>query len=175
MPGNGSSGRRPLPAAIASLGPRRHRKRSNLGSAELGADEPPMPEHLSAAAREEWERIVPELLTLGVLAKIDRGALSAYCTCHAMSLVAEAVITEKGLVVEEPVYNRQGDVIGHKQKRNPAIQAMTQFLQLKRSYLIEFGLTPASRSRLKVEKPAEPDAMDDYLAGRGIYAPTVEN
>ena len=36
----------------------------------------------------------------------------------------------------QPVYNRQGDVIGHKQKRNPAIQAMTQFLQLKRSYLI---------------------------------------
>ena len=114
-----------------------------------------MPEHLSPAAREEWKRIVPELLALGVLAKIDRGALSAYCTCHAMALAAEAAITEKGLFVEEVKPERR--VIGHKQKRNPAIQTITQFLQLKRSYLIEFGLTPASRSRLKVEKPAEPD------------------
>ena len=102
MPGNGSSGRRPLPAAIASLGPRRHRKRSNLGSVELCADEPPMPEHLSTAAREEWERIVPELLALGVLSKIDRGALSAYCTCHAMALAAEAAITEKGCWSKSP-------------------------------------------------------------------------
>jgi P27 family predicted phage terminase small subunit len=124
-----------------------------------------MPEHLSPAAREEWRRVVPALLKLGVLAAMDQGALSSYCTAHSVALEAEAAIAAGGVIVEEIVYNREGDEVGRRTKPNPACKVLSDMLRLKKAYGIEFGLTSASRTRLHIEKPKEPDEFDLYLAG----------
>ena len=69
-------------------------------------------------------------------------------------------------MIREIVHDKNGKEIGHKLKRNPAIAVKNEALKLMKSFLIEFGLTPASRARLHIEKPAEPDAFDLYMARR---------
>jgi len=77
-----NSGRRPLPTATKKL-------RGNAGKRKLNDAEPPhepgepeLPKGLSRAAKQEWRRIVPELLGRGVLAKLDGKALGAYCQAY---------------------------------------------------------------------------------------------
>src|SRR6267142_2975547 len=44
---------------------------------------PAMPDHLPAQARRMWCELVPQLLEAGTLAKVDGGALEAYCRSYA--------------------------------------------------------------------------------------------
>src|SRR5262249_48309974 len=40
------------------------------------------PSHLSSLARQEWDRIVPELTAIGILSNADRAQLAIYCTAY---------------------------------------------------------------------------------------------
>jgi P27 family predicted phage terminase small subunit len=166
MPGTSGSGKRPLPTAIKKL-------RGNPGHRSLNDAEPvparevpDIPEGLSELAIAEWNSIVPELACLGVLSKIDGKALGAYCECYAEWVQAKKEVTDRGILVKEPAYDKKGKEIGYKLKRNPAIAVKNEALKLMKSFLIEFGLTPASRARLHVEKPADPDPFDIFLASQ---------
>ena len=44
------------------------------------------PPELGPAARQEWDRIVGELTSKGVLSSFDRGPLAAYCNAYAQYL-----------------------------------------------------------------------------------------
>lgn len=134
-----------------------------------------MPEDLLPAAKEEWQRIVPELLKLGLLAKVDQKALSAYCHAFARWRQAEQDVAKYGLTIEEPVIDPktgwQRRLRGRyvvRLKANPAAAKSSDAMKLMKSFLIEFGLTPASRSRLSVadpgaEKPKDP--ADAFFSG----------
>jgi P27 family predicted phage terminase small subunit len=136
-----------------------------------------MPANLSGLAVEEWKSIVPQLMELGVLSEIDGKALAAYCECFAQWRRAMEEVEERGILIEEPIVSRATeDVVGYKVKRNPAISIANDNLKLMKSFLVEFGLTPASRGRLKIEKPeGEADPMDAYLAAANQPAPDVVN
>jgi hypothetical protein len=57
---------------------------------------PTCPRHLGAEARKEWKRISVELEKLGLIAQIDRAALSMYCTAWGRHVDAENKIRERG-------------------------------------------------------------------------------
>ena len=63
---------------------------------------PECPSHLDEEARAEWGRIAPELATMGVLARIDRAALAAYCQAWSRWVKAEGEIRKHDLVVKAP-------------------------------------------------------------------------
>lgn len=159
------AGRRPLPTAVKKL-------RGNPGKRKLNADEtkvkleaPTMPENLPELAQAEWKSIVPELMQLGVLSSIDGKALAAYCYCFSRWIEAENEIADRGILIEETIYNKDGEEVGYRIKRNPAIPVVNEALRQMKSFLIEFGLSPASRSRLKIEKPAaDVDPFDAFLS-----------
>lgn len=162
------SGRRPLPTAVKKLRGNAGKRKLNDKEPAAAVGEPPMPK-LSAEAKREWKRIVPELLRLGVLTVVDGKALAAYCHAYARWLQAERDVARYGLVIREPVTTK----IGHRLvatrfvrlKRNPAISVAHDAMKLMKSFLVEFGLTPASRSRLKVEQqPPDEDPFDLYVA-----------
>lgn len=167
----GGPGRRPLPTAVKKL-------RGNPGKRPANKNEPvptngipEMPDGLTAVAQKEWKAIAPQLEQLGVLAKIDGKALAAYCECFATWRVAADEVTSRGITLEEPVVVGVGEaaeVVGYKYKRNPAVTIANDALKLMKSFLIEFGLTPASRSRLRIEKPQPADPMDEYLRGGAL-------
>ncbi len=167
--GGKGCGRRPKPTAVRKL-------QGNPGKRPLNQDkptpqpgEPPMPAGLSLAAQKEWRTIVAELLTLNVLSIVDGKALAAYCHNFSRWMEAEAEIALHGLIVEEPVTKGQGEaavIVGYKYKRNPAVTISNDAQKLMKSFLIEFGLTPASRSRLRIEKKADEDPFAKFLAGK---------
>lgn len=157
------SGRRPLPTAVKRL-------RGNPGKRKLNAAEPmpalgtpEMPSGLPVRAIAEWKRIVPELAALGVLTTIDGKALAGYCVAFARWMEAEREVTRLGLIVEEPLLNKDGVEIGRRYRRNPAVSIAHEAMKLRKSFLIEFGMTPAARSRIRIEKPQEEDPLEVFL------------
>jgi P27 family predicted phage terminase small subunit len=111
---------------------------------------PAAPAHLTPAASAEWRRVARSLRDMGVLTPIDRGALAAYCQAWGRWVEAEERLQESQLLYKTPSgYVQQSPWLGiiHKQ------------LELMGRYMIELGMTPASRSRvttLAVASVAEP-------------------
>jgi len=158
------SGRRPLPTATKKL-------RGNPGKRKLNDAEPvaplgvpEMPKGLGKTAAAEWKSIVPDLIALGVLSKVDAKALAAYCHSFARWFQAEQDVTKYGVIVEEPVL-LMGEPTGYMRlKKNPACTVSETAMKTMKSFLVEFGMTPASRTRIRIEKPKQEDPLDAYLA-----------
>ena len=126
-------------------------------------------------ASQEWKSILPELRQLGVLSRIDGKALAAYCNCFARWMQAEREIKRLGIVVEEPItsYDREtgeSEIIGYRYKKNPAVTISEGAMKLMKSFLVEFGMTPSSRSRLIVNEDATKpiDPAEKYFASNPI-------
>lgn len=127
--------------------------RKNEPKPKVEAPQPPA--DMSPEARAEWDRVVPDLLRLGVLTRIDRAALVAYCECWSLFWRSKLVVDEEGAT-----FTTEKGYVGQRPEVSIANKALSQM----RAYLIQFGLTPSSRSR--VEGSAEPvDDEKDYLFG----------
>jgi P27 family predicted phage terminase small subunit len=113
---------------------------------------PSCPTWLDAEAKREWRRIVPELETLGLLTRIDRAALAAYCQSYSEWWAMERAIREKGRTQT----NAMSGVVSARPEVGMRDRALTQM----KAFLTEFGLTPSSRSRVSVpetkKKPSNP-------------------
>jgi P27 family predicted phage terminase small subunit len=117
---------------------------------------PQCPRHLKGDAKTEWKRVTKELHAIGVLARIDRAVLVAYCTAWGDLVNAEAQIEEEGAVI---VSDKGG------MYQNPWVAIKKRSMDQIVKYAAEFGMTPSSRSRLKVELPGEEDEMASLLFG----------
>jgi P27 family predicted phage terminase small subunit len=155
----GERGPKPLPLNV-------HLLRNNASKKPLGAllDEairpdveiPDCPEHLTGEARAEWERITPYLQRLGLIAQIDRGALTGYCdnwgeyvwACKAINAHnANDPTGERGRVWNTPSGYKQISVVT--QIKNRSLEQMAKFLAM-------FGMSPADRSRVTQSDPQLP-------------------
>lgn len=133
-------GRKPTPTHLKVL-------RGNPGKRPLPANEPqpkpkapPCPAHLDAEAKREWRRMVKELEPLGLLTKIDRAALAAYCQAWSRWVQAEEMIRKTGMIVKAP---NTGFPI-----QNPLLPVANRAMEQMRKFLTEFGMTPSSRARV---------------------------
>lgn len=149
--------RRPKPNALRELeGNVGHRAlNKNEPKAAIGA--PEMPRGLRKAARREWGRIVKDLLVIGVLTVVDGKGLMAYCDAYADVEELQKECVKKGLFIEEPIVSKDGMVVGYKTKTAPWFTQKYVALKSMKSFLIEYGLTPASRAKLHVERPPTDD------------------
>ncbi len=131
----------------------------------LNADEPrpdparpDVPDHLTAAARQEWDRVIADTVSLGIMTKLDRGALAAYCQAYGRWVAAETALArmaQKDLVTEGLILRtRAGNLI-----QNPLVGAANKAMADMVRYAAEFGLIPSARTRV-----AAPDAGDDPFA-----------
>jgi P27 family predicted phage terminase small subunit len=115
---------------------------------------PPCPQHLSKVAKQEWKRMAAQLHALGMLTAIDRAALAAYCQSWGRWIEAEWRLEVEGVTV--PAAD------GHL-KPSPWLSVADKALNTMHRYAIEFGMTPASRSRVKAEPPPAPDPFEELL------------
>jgi len=158
-------GRRPKPTTLRKLqGDAGHRP-LNDKEPEPPIGEPKMPANLGPLAKQEWKSIVAKLTPLGMLSTIDGKALAAYCHAFESWVEANIAVVVHGIVVKEPIFNKEGVQVGSKLKRNPADVASQSWLKIMKSFLVEFGMTPSSRSRLRVDKPAgeEKDPFESFM------------
>ena len=133
-------GRKPQPTALKLICGNPGKRPLNEHEPQPALAIPECPEHLSPEARREWERITEHLHRLGLLSQIDRAALAAYCQAYGRWVEAEQSITKLGLVVKAP---GSGYPI-----QNPYLPIANKALEHMRHFLTEFGMTPASRSRI---------------------------
>jgi P27 family predicted phage terminase small subunit len=139
-------GRKPTPNRLKLL-------RGNPGRRPLNKNEPaprPLkaaprpPTFLNRRAAAEWRRIARELVELRLLTSVDHAALAGYCDCFAEAAEASELLKKTpGLTVTGP----------NGTYANPLLRIRRQAFASMRSFLVEFGLTPSSRSRVSAPAP----------------------
>jgi P27 family predicted phage terminase small subunit len=113
--------------------------------------EPPLPPSwLDEGARQEWERIAPELHRLGLLTVLDHSVFAAYCTSLA-----------RWITVEKLLSSGDGTLINNNDKRAVARMAARERADAMR-YGAQFGIGPPNRARLTVGRPS--GKLDGLLA-----------
>jgi P27 family predicted phage terminase small subunit len=147
-------GRIPRPTTLKIMaGVQNCRINRNEPKAPPGRPDPQA--ELGVVARAEWDRIIPMLESMNVLTKADGAILALYCTNIQHWFEAEQDLKENGLTTET--------ITGHL-KPSPYLQIANKAMDNMRRCLIEFGLTPASRSSVKAA-PAE-DELAAFVAKR---------
>lgn len=119
---------------------------------------PPCPKGLSPAARKEYQRTGKRLLAASLMTKLDGPLLAGFAAVWARWLDAEAELQRTGPVVRSP----NGYPI-----LSPFLVIANSCLKQLRLYANEFGMSPASRTRVAAtDQPAVEDEFDAYLSGR---------
>ncbi len=151
-------GRKPKPTALKIL-------EGNPGKRPLNEHEPVPPKQqikcptwLEPEAKKEWRRLAPSLESMGVLTTADQTAFAGYCQAYARWKEAEEFISQHGSIFQTP----SGYV-----QQVPQVSIAQQNLKIMQSFCSEFGLTPATRSRIIVNsgegKGDDDDLMEQLL------------
>jgi P27 family predicted phage terminase small subunit len=149
----------PQPTAMKKLKGNPGRRPLNDLEPQPQHGEPPMPSGMSRYAKVAWKRIVPILLNMGVLTVADGDALMLYCEAYAQWKDAMIYLKKHGMTYEAT--GIKGQVLT---KVSPYVAERDKAYKSMKSMLAEFGCTPSSRSRLKVEKPKDVDPLDAFLS-----------
>ena len=125
---------------------------------------PPCPSCLGDAARKEWQRLSKELAELGLLTRLDRGLLAAYCQAHALWVEAVASIARYGTMVKSPNgYPMQ----------SPYVAVANKQVDIMVRIAAELGMTPSSRTRIRVGDKAPADPFEVFLQGPWLERPEM--
>ncbi len=120
---------------------------------------PKPPRHLSPVALEEWGRIVQELADNGLMTNLDRAALVNYCDFWSHYVDASEKLKNQGMTIK----TEAGNTI-----ENPYFSIKKRCAELMHKFLVEFGMTPASRTRISAPlskvKP-DKDAKEEKYFG----------
>lgn len=150
-------GRKPLPSKVKELAGNPGKRAINKKEPKPASRVPQCPPHLKGDAKVEWKRVTKELHTLGILTKVDRATLTAYCMAWGDLVKAEQQIEKEG----EVIVSDKGGMY-----QNPWVAIKKRSMDQVVKFSAEFGMTPSSRSRLKVELPGEEDEMASLLFGK---------
>jgi P27 family predicted phage terminase small subunit len=132
-------GRKPLPTAVKRATGNPGKRGYNHAEPRPPEGLPDCPSHLSAVAKDEWDRIAETLYDMGVLTTVDRAALAAYCQAYGRWVEAEEKLKETPVMLKTP----SGYV-----QQSPWLSVSNKQLELMGRYMAELGITPASRSRV---------------------------
>lgn len=116
---------------------------------------PDCPAFLDEEARAEWFRTAKVLSDMGLLTMADRSALAAYCVAYSRWVQAEDQVKKFGTIVKSP---DKGFPM-----KSPYLTVADQALETMRKFMVEFGLTPSSRSRIRVPEAQPGDEFDVFL------------
>ena len=151
-------GRKPLPSNVVRLRGNPGKRRLNDAEPRPAPRVPTCPACLGDVARQEWKRLTRELAGLGLLTGLDRGLLAAYCEAHALWVEAVSSIQRYGTMVKSPNgYPMQ----------SPYVAVANKQVDIMVRIAAEFGMTPSSRTRIRVDEQRPEDPFEAFLHGRG--------
>jgi P27 family predicted phage terminase small subunit len=151
-------GRKPLPSNVVRLRGNPGKRRLNNAEPRPAPRVPTCPACLNGEARKEWKRLVAELADLGLLTRLDRGLLAAYCQAHALWVEAVCSIQRYGTMVKSP----NGFAM-----QSPYVAVANKQVEIMVRIAAEFGMTPSSRTRIRVGQPTPEDPFETFLQSRG--------
>jgi len=151
-------GRKPTPTALKLL-------RGNPGKRPIDDNEPQPeaghllapPEYLNDAARDEWDRVAPELHKLGLLTELDWVIFECYCENYGRYVAA---VKELGDLTTITVNKC---VI-----QNPLVGIVNKAQDNMRKFAAELGMSPSARTRVSVDMTQqEHPTLEDILNAPG--------
>lgn len=176
MAGNGNSGRTPKPATVHILQGNRSKKNfqdlmDEVQEPAVPVCAPPMPDVLSDDAVAEWERLVPDLMTLGLVSRLDLMALATYCQAYADWLRYQRLIAARNAKSDDEL---GGDIQTFKtgaQQIHVLRQLANDAEKRANAAGASFGFSPMARRNLKTALApqgelfpnAEREAADRYF------------
>jgi P27 family predicted phage terminase small subunit len=151
-------GRKPLPSNVVRLRGNPGKRRLNDAEPQPVAKAPACPPCLGEEASKEWQRLAKELAELGLLTGLDRNLLAAYCQAHALWVEAVASIGRYGTMVKSPNgYPMQ----------SPYVAVANKQVEIMVRIAAELGMTPSSRTRIRVGPKGPEDPFGAFLQHRG--------
>lgn len=153
------AGRKPQPTALKLLRGNPGQRPINDAEPQFAVRLPRPPTQLSQSAKSIWRREGRRLLQVGVFTIADAPAFAAWCQSYARWLEMVEMLNRTGPILridESPGF-----------KINPLVAAVrdaqADFIRAG----VEFGLTPSSRTRVKVATPVVEDAGTEWWERRG--------
>lgn len=104
---------------------------------------PEFPEVLKELGKRAWSEVGEKILRLGVATELDWGAFETYCRSFDEVAWCDQVLETQG-----HFFTSETGFVG----QHPAINQRFKWLDVRRRYEAEFGLTPSSRSGVTVGK-----------------------
>ncbi|MGV0961873.1 MAG: phage terminase small subunit P27 family [Limnohabitans sp.] len=154
-------GRKAMPSNLHVLQGTHRSDRHTGGAAVMTIVNPDPPDDMPEVAAAEWKRIAPILSKYKLLSDLDLTALEAYCRVYARWLHAEKKLDEK----DSYVFRTQ---TGY-ETQSAYLNIINMCLKQMQSFMAEFGMTPATRERLKAiaSQPKQIGMFDDFLSRKG--------
>jgi P27 family predicted phage terminase small subunit len=150
-------GRKPQPTRLKLLNGNPGRRPLNEREPEPQVRLPQAPTHLGAAAKKEWRRAGRFLARSGLISDLDRAAFAAYCTAWGRWVEAEEALKTYGVMLKSP----NGFPM-----QSPYLAVANRAMEQMRSLLAEFGMSPASRTRVAGTPSDEDDEFEAFLRHR---------
>jgi P27 family predicted phage terminase small subunit len=154
------AGVKKLPTNLRLLTGNRGNKPLNTSEPKVKIVRPPAPRDLTEREQEKWKEMTGLLYSVGVLGNTDLDALKSYCRAWITWHTTWETLEREGR------YIHGTDQLGNTTiKAHPAWQHHFAALHQIRQLACEFGLTPASRAKIKAEVvPADAQEAEDYFA-----------
>ena len=148
-------GNRPAPTAIKKArGDRKSRIATNEPILPIGCPLPP--DHVIGKAREYWLSIGPILEQMGTVTMADALAVERLSSCYAELVTLDEDIRINGLTQKTETVS--GAML---ERQRPQVAMRADADRRFKMYLVEFGLTPASRSGVsRIEKKEDKTGFD---------------
>ena len=119
------------------------------------------PSDLNEWGQRYWLDIMEEYQRLGIITKVDVGALHSVCYCFGLMNEAADIVSAKGLEVEVEKVTPKGESYTVTET-NPMIAVADKAFKNYIAMCREFGLTPASRTRISAPDQKEGDKFAEF-------------
>lgn len=149
-------GRKAIPSKIIELrgGTKHTHKKPRNQEPQPPEKMPKCPKHLNKAARKEWRRCGKLMQSIGIMTDLDMAVFAGYCDAFSQWAEATDKVHTAGMV-----YQRPNKTLG----LNPYLRIAREAYDRMIKAAVLLGLSPSSRVSLKVEKPKQLDAGDEFL------------
>ena len=154
------AGRRPKPTALKLVTGNPGKRAINKKEPKPKRLIPSCPAYLSSESKVAWGRLSVLLDRMGVLTEADTAALERLCDCYSDILICRQSLITDGWTYK--TVDAQGNTLI---KGNPAATQLRAADSQFKAYLIEFGLTPAARSKVhgNPEEETKADPLKEFF------------
>jgi P27 family predicted phage terminase small subunit len=122
---------------------------------------PSCPRHLGKRARQAWKFWAEELEAMGLDRRPDGPMLEGAAVAYESAVKAYETIEQQGsLIAKKALDPSTQRMIVVDVRPHPAVAQRNAAWMLVRAFCSEFGLSPASRTRLSVEQPRDYGDVD---------------
>lgn len=161
----------PTPTALKILAGNPGKRPLNKREPKPPPGAPDPPEGMSEAERSVWDQLVPRLAEIGLCSTIDGRVLERYCHFYVLWRRASGFVSQNGTtytVRAESENGKPGRVLGVREwpQAGESRKLHQMLLVMER----EFGLTPAARTRIQLEKSMTATETEDDRRRRQFFA-----